>query len=88
MLDSPPSTGAVGVMRSRTLPSRKKGGGDDVLGLGMESSGGGGGARRERGTEKRVLKKQRRVSGGGVVSPAMGATPNLNTSTAVNRTWG
>jgi len=92
MLDttqSPPIAAAVGVVRSRTLPSRKKGGGDDTLGLGMESS-----VRREKGTEKRVLKKQRRVSGGGMTGTAtttLSPTPNLNlnsnnlnTSTSTN----
>ena len=53
---NPPTSTAIGVTRSRTLPSRKKGSGDDTL----DSS-----ARRDRALEKRVLKKLRRVSGGG-----------------------
>ena len=71
---SPPILTTVGVTRSRTLPSRKKGGGDDTLGT--DSNGG-----RERSAEKRVLKKQRGVAGA--------TTPTTNTNTnVVTRTSG
>lgn len=75
---SPPISATVGVTRSRTLPSRKKGG--DIDALGTDSSGGGG--RRERSAEKRVLKKQRGVSGGGT------STPTAMNTTTVTRTSG
>ena len=79
---SPPIMAGVGVTRSRTLPSRKKGGGDDTLGI--ESSGS---MSRGRGVEKRVLKKQRRVSGGGITSTTT-TTPNRTPSPNVATTSG
>lgn len=72
----------VGVTRSRTLPSRKKGGVDDTLGT--DSSSGG---RRERSAEKRVLKKQRGPSGatgGGSAIPAVNPTPTAAATTNTN----
>ena len=88
---SPVISTTVGVTRSRTLPSRKKGGGDDTLGTDSSS-----GVRRERSAEKRVLKKQRGVSGatggGGAIptvnpTPTGAATTNTNTN-EVTRTSG
>ena len=88
---SPAISTTVGVTRSRTLPSRKKGAGEDNLGT--DSSGGG---RRERSAEKRVLRKQRGVSGatgsgGGIptVNPTPTAAASANTTTnVVTRTSG
>lgn len=92
MLDntqSPPTlktAAKLGVTRSRTLPTRKKGSGDDTLGIGMESSA----------AVRRVLKKQNRTSG---LTPNLNLNPknvNANTNTdantdantnVVNRTW-
>ena len=76
---SPPISTTVGVTRSRTLPSLKKGGGDDTLGT--DSSGGG---KRERSAEKRVLKKQRGVPGGGAATPTVNPTPTPTTNTTTN----
>ena len=84
---SPTISTTVGVTRSRTLPSRKKGVGDDTLGTDSSSSG-----KRERSAEKRVLKKQRGVSGVPGGGTAIATTPTAattnTTTTMVTRTSG